>query len=184
MNAVQFSLFKSRYDKEFLELSYQHKILISVNNLKCGLNSILSWFIHHSIWNPWKPWKPWSSVWNPWNPWNSVWNNPCGFHDYSIPFHMYSIVKVSILPYFIHHSIWNPWNPPNMETTRECSVLQSLWWSIVFEGSVHRIAESCRTKLNQTVVQSIFQLQLPSLGLIWLPVAKFQKKKKPLKNWF
>ena len=177
MNAVQFSLFTSRYDKEFLELSYQHKILISVNNLRCGLNSILSWFIHHSICNPWKPWKPWSSVWNPWN---SVWNNPCGFHDYSIPFHMYSIVKVSILPYFIHHSIWKPWNPPNMETTRECSVLQSLWWSIVFEGSVHRTAESCRTKLNPVY----FSAAVAQFGANLVASCQVSKKKKPLKNRF
>ena len=40
----------------------------------------------------------------------SIWNIPCGFHDHSIPFHVYSIVKVTILSYFIHHSIWNPWN--------------------------------------------------------------------------
>ena len=42
----------------------------------------------------------------------STWNTPCGFHDHSIPFYMYSMVKISILSHFIHYSVWNPWNPP------------------------------------------------------------------------
>ena len=31
----------------------------------------------------------------------SIWNTPCGFHAHSI-------IKVSILSFFIHHSIWKP----------------------------------------------------------------------------
>ena len=54
-----------------------------------------------------------------------------------------------------------------------------LWWVLttghvpvlllVFKGSVHRNAKNHRTKLNQTMVQFIFWLQLPEFGAI--PVA-------------
>ena len=35
----------------------------------------------------------------------SPWNTPSGFHDHSIPLHMYSMVKISILSQFIYYSI-------------------------------------------------------------------------------
>ena len=46
---------------------------------------------------------------------------------------------------------------------------------VVFKGSVHRTTKNHRTKLNWTMVWSIFQLQLPKFGAI--PVAGCQASK-------
>ena len=40
------------------------------------------------------------------------------------------------------------------------------WWELVFTGSVLWTKKIHRTKLNWTVVQSIFRLQLPKFGVI------------------
>ena len=49
------------------------------------------------------------------------------------------------------------------------------WVWVVFTGPVHRTEKNCRTKLNQTMVQSIFWLWLPGFGAI--PVASCQVSK-------
>ena len=87
------------------------------------------------------------------------------------------------------------WNPPiPYENNRECKDLYTLLLlpnhhdlPILFKGLVHRTAKKCRTELNQTMVWSIFWLQLPEFGAILVAgcqVSKtFQNRSKTGFNW-
>ena len=92
---------------------------------------------------------------------------PCTFHEHSIPFRVYSMVKISMLSFFIHHSIWNPWNPPI---------------PLVFTGPVHWTGKKTEIGQNPTAKDRTTGCGCTNSEFLQLPVAMFVEKSKNRKK--
>ena len=95
----------------------------------------------------------------------SIWTTPCGFHDHSIPFHIYFIVKVHSLytiPYGIHGI-----HPFHMEHGGECKVHDRVYDAPCSGRAFPPLAMSLGFRLLLLLVLLVLVLQQLHLTSCW-----------------